>query len=122
MGSITRSSPSLLGVRSPVGGSVDAAVTLPGAVEGIWEDALSDAERASILLVVPEAGGNTWEVPDRTGEAALLPADFGLKNPAKVFWPEVAVPEGVAEDLERLMGEIERGCDLLRDSDGGPPF
>lgn len=122
IGSITRSSPSLLGVRSPVGVSVDATDTLPGAAEGIWKDTSSVVERHSMPLVVPEAGGDIWEVPDRTGEAVLLPADLGLKNPANVFWPEVAVPEGVAEDLERLMGEIEGGCDLLRDSDGGPPF
>jgi hypothetical protein len=85
---------------------------------------LSVVEGASMLLVVlpgAEDGGDTWEVPDCAGEAALLPVGFGLKNPARVFCP-LAVPEGVAEGLERLMGEFERGWDRLRDSDGGPLF
>lgn len=75
---------------------------LPVAAGDTWEDAISVEEG-------PEDGGDISEIPDRTGEAALLPVGFGLKNPAKVFWPEVAVPEGTAEDLERLMGEIEGG-------------
>lgn len=114
IGSITMSSPSLLGARSVSGVSVDEEGALSSGVDTTLEEA------TSVVVVDSVVFFNSVEEDCSTG-AALLPAAFGLKKPARVFWPGVFALEVAAEDFERLTGEIGSGCDRLRDSDGGPP-